>query len=126
MNAKGDHRKFDIRQWVLLTSVEPLEVYIYSDAYLRICGQKYDIYQFDDPIKHLSNYSIQKHGDDEKEFVMSTAEFIERLDENGVTWASTFYPQIKDITRKVFSRMQEVFEHRSNSFELFGLDFVID
>jgi hypothetical protein len=38
--------------------------------------------QFDDPIRHLSNYSIQKHEvppDDEKEFVMSTKEFITRI-----------------------------------------------
>lgn len=34
----GDLRKFDVRQWVLVTSLEPLEFYIYKDAYLRICG----------------------------------------------------------------------------------------
>ena len=36
------------------------------------------------------------------------------------------YSWVIDITKKVFLRMQEVFEHRANSFELFGLDFVID
>jgi len=31
-----EKRKFDIRQWVLVTSFEPLCVYIFSSAYLRI------------------------------------------------------------------------------------------
>lgn len=42
------------------------------------------------------------------------------------SWESTFFPQISSITQKVFQRMSEVFENRVNSFELFGLDFVID
>ena len=46
---KQDLRKFDIRQWVLVTSVDPLEVYVYRDAYLRICGAPFDITQFEDP-----------------------------------------------------------------------------
>lgn len=60
IDGAKDLRKFDIRQWVLLTSIEPLHVYVYKKAYLRICGSHYDIDQFDDPIRHLSNYSIQK------------------------------------------------------------------
>jgi tubulin monoglycylase TTLL3/8 len=79
----------------LLTSVDPLQVYIFKDAYLRICGQTYDIEKFNDPIRHLSNYSIQKNEnnfpDDEKEFVMSTSEFISRLGQENVTWEKTFY-----------------------------------
>lgn len=78
---------------MLVTSLEPLQVYVFNDAYLRICGQHYDINSFDEPIRHLSNYSIQKKegqasvpqqtGDDamneeerqqlsQNEFVMST------------------------------------------------------
>jgi D-alanine-D-alanine ligase-like ATP-grasp enzyme len=64
--------------------------------------------------------------DDEKEFVMNTDEFIERLGDKSITWQNTFYPQIKDITKKVFNKMSEVMEHRANCFELYGLDFVID
>ena len=62
---------------------------------------------------------------------MSTDEFIQRLNRDRpskeeFTWEKTFNSQIVDITKKTFSRMAEVFEDRQNSFELFGLDFVID
>jgi len=36
-------RKFDIRQWVLVTSVEPLVIYSFSDFYLRICGSDFSL-----------------------------------------------------------------------------------
>ena len=60
-------RKFDIRQWVLLTydsvTKSPL-IYLYSDAYCRFSGLVYDL----GPVKkeeeergrHLTNYTISK------------------------------------------------------------------
>jgi len=66
---------------------------------------------------------------------MSTSEFIARLNQPSdypeykdrqFSWEADFYPQIKNISKVVFERMQEVFEHKPHCFELFGLDFVID
>lgn len=88
--AASDLRKFDIRQWVLVASVEPLQVYVYKKAYLRICGSHYNIKQHDDPIRHLSNYSIQKkeakedhhnHGFDEIEEKLLAAAGIQKVSE---------------------------------------------
>jgi len=36
-------RKFDIRQWVFVSSFDPLKVYLYRKAYLRICGSQFDL-----------------------------------------------------------------------------------
>ena len=36
------------------------QVYIYKDAYLRLCGKSFDIGKLDDLQRHLSNFSIQK------------------------------------------------------------------
>lgn len=54
--------KFDLRIWVLVTSMEPLKVYIYSTVYGRHC-----VYDFNLSVKslgdnsiHLTNYSIQR------------------------------------------------------------------
>ena len=114
-------------------------MYIYQSAYLRICGSSYNIHDYDEPLKHLSNYSIQKHQTDNDdglnfEYVMSTQDFIQKLNseypelpETGkYTWQTHFHSQIKDITLKVFQQMAEVMENKQSSFELFGLDFVID
>jgi len=77
-NDKSDLRKFDIRQWVLLLAIEPTaaeqeqlvkhgliatpypQVYVYKDAYLRLCGKAFDVSKLDDLQRHLSNFSIQK------------------------------------------------------------------
>jgi hypothetical protein len=51
-------RKFDIRLWVLVTSFEPLEIYVFSDFYLRLCGSEFSLDDISDSFKHLSNFSI--------------------------------------------------------------------
>ena len=67
------------------------------------------------------------------DFVLSSQAFIKKLnteypqfDGKGISWSNTFYPQIKYITSKVLNRMTEVMEPNPSSFELYGLDFVID
>lgn len=52
--------KFDIRQWVLVTSFEPLTVYMYNSCYLRICQRPYDLNNISDTYSHLANFSLQK------------------------------------------------------------------
>ena len=57
-------KKFDITQWVLVTSWEPLDVCVFSDAYLRLCRSDFDLNDIKDSLKHLSNYSLQKKQDE--------------------------------------------------------------
>ena len=71
-----NNKKFDFRQWVLVNSWEPLDVSIFSTAYLKMCGSTFDLTQLSDTFRHLSNFSLQKKGDvDDSELVMSTEEF---------------------------------------------------
>jgi Tubulin-tyrosine ligase family len=53
-------RKFDIRQWVLVTCWEPLTVWFYDVCYLRFCAEDYKPSNFDNIFCHLSNNSIAK------------------------------------------------------------------
>lgn len=53
-------RKFDLRQWVLVSSWEPLTVWFYRDCYLRFCAEDYKPSNFDNIFCHLSNNSIAK------------------------------------------------------------------
>jgi hypothetical protein len=55
-------RKFDIRQWVVVTSWAPLEVWMYSQCYLRFCSWPFSLANASsNPFAHLSNNSVQKH-----------------------------------------------------------------
>jgi tubulin monoglycylase TTLL3/8 len=67
-------RKFDFRQWVLVLSWDPLDVLVFDACYLKICSSDFDLIEYQDILRHLSNYSLQK-GDSKKELVMSSDEF---------------------------------------------------
>ena len=55
-----DGTKFDVRQWVLVTSWDPLEAYIFDSSYLRLCSSKFSLTDISDIYRHLSNYAVQK------------------------------------------------------------------
>ena len=52
-------RKFDIRVWVVILSVDPLDVRMFTPCYLRLTSSQYST-DWDDPFAHLCNFSIQK------------------------------------------------------------------
>ena len=121
-------RKFDLRQWVYVNSFDPLTAFIFKKAYLRICGAHFDLTQFEDTQRHISNYSVQR----DRELVLSSDDFIEYLKRQDpqkygeITWDNFFLPQIDYIVKSTLSQMAEVIENRQNSFELYGFDFVVD
>lgn len=55
------HRKFDLRQWVLVTSWNPLVVWMYAEPYIRFAGCDLDLSKLDNNFSHLSNNAINKH-----------------------------------------------------------------
>ena len=57
-------RKFDIRQWVLVTSINPLVIWMYSNYYLRFSSREYSNDNWADAEVHLTNQSVQKHSDE--------------------------------------------------------------
>ena len=56
-----NEKKFDVRQWVLVTSWDPLEIYVYETAYLKFCSKNFDLSELSDNLRHLANYSLQKN-----------------------------------------------------------------
>ncbi|KAK2711574.1 tubulin monoglutamylase TTLL4-like isoform X2 [Artemia franciscana] len=57
--------KFDIRMYVLITSFDPLKIYLYEDGLVRFASMKYssEMTSLGDNFIHLTNYSINKHCD---------------------------------------------------------------
>ncbi|XP_063243169.1 tubulin monoglutamylase TTLL4-like isoform X3 [Bacillus rossius redtenbacheri] len=54
--------KFDLRLYVLVTSINPLRIYMYDDGLVRFASVKYsaDMASLGDRYMHLTNYSINK------------------------------------------------------------------
>lgn len=61
-----DGYKFDLRIYVLLTSVEPLRVYLHREGMVRICTQRYagvSGANLGQQTMHLTNYAINRHAE---------------------------------------------------------------
>lgn len=56
-------RKFDIRQWVLITFSKGFEVYFYNEPYIRFSAEDYDKEKLDNLFSHLTNNSIASKSD---------------------------------------------------------------
>lgn len=58
-----DKKKFDLRIYVVILSLDPLEAYISNEALARFCTEDYEKPQANNIEKvymHLTNYSLNK------------------------------------------------------------------
>eukprot|EP01041_Mallomonas_annulata_P001167 gene1167-2267_t len=55
-------RKFDIRQWILITNMNPIIIYGFSECYLRLSSQSFHMHTslLSNKTIHLCNHAIQK------------------------------------------------------------------
>ncbi len=122
--------KFDIRQWVLVTSWDPVVVWFYGECYGRLCSEPFDL-DNKDPAVHLSNNSIQKHckafnqvqGLDADNNIVSTELLAKTIGKD--EFAAVQQSMSRTAVQCALS-VQDVVEHADNRFELFGYDFLVD
>jgi Tubulin-tyrosine ligase family len=135
-------RKFDIRQWVLVTDWNPLTVYFYEDCYLRFGVEEYTTCSksLANQYVHLVNNSIGKtsekfgrvsvaqNGVQILQHMWNVSTFDQYLTDIGQpgAWSNSIKPTMKDIVKWSLLCGQEAVEHRKNSWELYGYDFMID
>jgi len=148
-------KKFDLRVWVLVTSLSPLKVYYFNSPYLRVCSKEYKINAsnelLNDRYVHLSNCCVNKwfnkvkNNEDLKDFeadgnVLSLSQFQNYLTnnlnknvdnnkyENGKQqWEKSIEPKIKKIIKSTIEVCAFQMEDlNNNSFELYGFDIILD
>merc|ERR1712100_157216 len=130
--------KFDMRQWVLVTRWNPLCVWFYQDCYLRFSFADYDPSKLKNRYAHLTNNSISKNAADFEERCDETMWHSESFQEHlaGLKiehdgrhiedpWLQVVQPKMKDIVLKSLEAVQDVVQARTNSFQLFGYDFMV-
>eukprot|EP00392_Amoebophrya_sp_AT5.2_P017183 g17509.t1 len=58
-----NRKKFDVRQWVLISSFNPMGVWFYDNAYLRFSFDDYDKSDVSNRFAHLTNNSVAKYAE---------------------------------------------------------------
>ena len=125
-------RKFDIRQWVLVTDLNPLTIYLFDTPYIRFGAENYDIDDFKNVFSQLTGNSIAKHsekfntGEIEGD-MWENEQFREYLKK---VYGKDCWPEIQEKIKKVVILSLESAKHklynRKNNFENFGFDIMLD
>ena len=136
--------KFDLRLYVLVTSFNPLKVYIYPDGLVRFASVKYndDINYLSDRFMHLTNYSINKTNSTytsndcvdscsgHKWSLKTLWSYLEREHVN----VSNLWASMKDIVVKTIIAGESSISNLTTAnvmsryccYELFGFDILLD
>jgi len=137
--------KSDLRLYVLVTSYDPLIIYLYEEGLVRFATVKYDHTGKNlwNPCMHLCNYSINKyHSDyikssdpdlDDQGHKWSLSAFLKHLKANNIDTVQLMQ-SIEDVIIKaiisvefpVNSACKMFVPHRNNCFELYGFDILVD
>lgn len=136
--------KFDLRLYALVTSFDPLKVYLFRDGLVRFASMKYsqDSEDLADRYVHLTNYSINKKSatyassttgdscDGHKWSVKTLQRYLEDL---GVDFEG-IWMQMVDIIIKTLvccegpmnRLISKHISSRYTAYELFGFDILLD
>ncbi|XP_043791514.1 tubulin glycylase 3A-like isoform X2 [Apis laboriosa] len=129
------HRtKVDIRQWFLITSTQPLTVWMYKDILVRFASKNFTLNNFHESI-HLCNTTVQlKYRKTVNEGALipnelhwnlhNFKEYLKATDRESA-WEKLIKPGIKQNLIGALLASQENMVNRKNSFQLYGADFLI-
>lgn len=129
--------KLDLRLYVVVPSVHPLQVWLYDEGLVRFASAKYDTARHGDPFSHLTNSSINKTspsaGFDKEEVGSGCKWMLSRLKTwvqstaGAATW-DLLWGRIINIVNLTCLLLAPVvpFSNSSSFFELFGFDIMVD
>jgi hypothetical protein len=144
-------RKFDIRQWILIVSLDPLVIFGFSECYLRLTSSSFnmDDENLNNPFMHLCNHAIQKSAveslENEKsssffegmcETMMTQQEFDHELrtqfpskisssSSSESIFQNVLLPKIKQISVDVVNSVRDRLLRVGKGFEWLGLDLMV-
>nr|XP_034991621.1 tubulin polyglutamylase TTLL6 [Zootoca vivipara] len=139
-----DGFKFDLRIYVLVTSCEPLRVFVYKEGLARFATSAYSDpshSNLDDVCMHLTNYSINKHSanfvrDSDSGSKRKLSTFNEHMEQNGYE-TEQIWKDIEDVVIKTLISAHPIIKHNyltcfpnhtmwSACFEILGFDILLD
>ncbi|CAL1538825.1 unnamed protein product [Lymnaea stagnalis] len=139
-----DGFKFDLRVYTLVTSCDPLRIFVFKDGLARFATNKYsepNHSNTDNVYMHLTNYAINKHSqdfvrDDEAGSKRRISTINKYLKENGYD-VDKLWSEIDDVIIKTMISAHSVLKHNyrtcfpnhvkgSACFEILGFDIILD
>ncbi|KAI8904110.1 tubulin-tyrosine ligase family-domain-containing protein [Gorgonomyces haynaldii] len=137
-------RKFDLRIYVLVTSFDPLRIYMYKEGVVRFAANTYvtEGKGSTNRFRHLTNYSVskkfkEKDNDDGKYSMADNKWSISLLKEYLQRQNVDFTPVWTEIESLLIKTMMSVqntnvdgvrglIQNKSSCYELFGFDVLLD
>ena len=98
--------KYDVRIHVLVTSVNPLSIYLLDDGHIRMATMKYEQSDLKNVYKHLTNWSLNKNHKDFKQTTWNLKDLVDYLDKNGLD-SKKALDDMKDALVKTFILAEE-------------------
>ena len=135
--------KFDLRIYVLVTSFEPLKIYIYDEGLARFASETYSSFSAANKFSFLTNYSINKQNEnyvqnedldhDSVGHKWSLSALLKYLRESGVD-TELVMSKLYDLIVKTMIALESTVVplvrkynlNRNNCFDLFGFDILLD
>ncbi|XP_033213213.1 probable tubulin polyglutamylase TTLL2 isoform X1 [Belonocnema kinseyi] len=125
--------KFDLRLYVCVPSYSPLAIYVYNEGLARFATEKFSLENLDDPLRHLTNFSLNKLGpgySERKERVGAGCKWTFRQLRRYLAQAGycdwLLWQQIACIISLTILSQAAGIPRSSNCFEFFGFDVLID
>ncbi|XP_055263599.1 tubulin polyglutamylase TTLL6 isoform X3 [Moschus berezovskii] len=139
-----DGFKFDLRIYVLMTSCDPLRIFVYNEGLARFATTSYShpcTDNLNDICMHLTNYSINKHSanflqDAHSGSKRKLSTFNTYMESNGYNVAQ-IWRDIEDVIIKTIISAYPIIKHNyhtcfphhtlnSACFEILGFDILLD
>eukprot|EP00468_Gymnochlora_sp_CCMP2014_P011414 CAMPEP_0167746770 /NCGR_PEP_ID=MMETSP0110_2-20121227/3902_1 /TAXON_ID=629695 /ORGANISM="Gymnochlora sp., Strain CCMP2014" /LENGTH=592 /DNA_ID=CAMNT_0007631581 /DNA_START=31 /DNA_END=1809 /DNA_ORIENTATION=+ len=128
-----DGRKFDVRTWHLLTSLQNssvITVYSYEHAALRVSSKQYQNSNFDDDYIHITNNAVQASHPEYGKIVKDNLLTFEHLDQMlaplNKSVKKDIWPAINNVVLETIrSIASQILPQPCRAYQLLGYDFVI-
>ncbi|XP_033903114.3 tubulin polyglutamylase ttll6-like, partial [Acipenser ruthenus] len=139
-----DGFKLDLRLYVLVTSCDPLRVFLYQEGLVRFATSRYsqpNSSNLNDVCMHLTNYAINKHNanfiqDEETGSKRKLSTFKMWLEESGYD-VEKLWGELEDVVIKTLISAHPTLKHNyhtgfpnqlgpSACFEILGFDILLD
>jgi hypothetical protein len=126
--------KFDMRIYVLVTSFQPLRVYMYRDMLVRFATEPYDLKKLTNTFAHLTNTSLNKYSpayEDDKKGIGEGCKWDfpklkETLSGMGIDFSAIWGRVDNIVLLTLLSIAPCIPPSCMPCFELYGFDIIID